>query len=103
MRIGVFGKGGVGKTTTAGILARELARRGHRVTALDCDANPTLGLALGVSPSETERLAGLRQAVADGEAEHAPTIAEMLERFGTDAPGGIRLAVINKIDQPEPG
>lgn len=103
MRIALVGKGGSGKTTLAGILARQLARDGWEVVALDCDANPSLGISLGIGVEATERLAGIRQALDEGEAEHAPTVTEMLRRFGAEAPDGVRLAVASKIDQPDPG
>jgi len=103
MKIGITGKGGAGKTTISGILARTLAQRGHTVIALDCDSNPNLGIALGLTPEETERLAGIRQALDAGESEHAPTIPEMLDRFGAEAPDGIRLAVVTKIEDPNVG
>ncbi len=103
MKIGVVGKGGVGKTTIAGIVARTLARGGHAVVALDCDANPNLGIALGLSPAETDRLAGIRQALDAQGTEHAPSVAEMLERFGANAKDGIRLAVVSRIERPNPG
>ena len=103
MKIGVIGKGGVGKTTITGIVARTLAQRGHTVIALDCDANPNLGLALGLTAEETDRLAGIRQALDEGGTEHAPTVPEMLERFGAWAPDGVRLAVVTKIEKPNPG
>lgn len=103
MKIALVGKGGVGKTTLAGLLARQLARDGLSVIALDCDANPTLGISLGLGVEETERLAGIRQALDEGEAQHAPTIDEMLERFGAEAPDAVRLAIATKIDQPDPG
>lgn len=103
MKIGIVGKGGVGKTTIAGIIARTLAQDGHPVIALDCDSNPSLGLALGLGVDATEKLAAIRQSLDAGETEHAPTPAELLERFGTDAPDGVRLAVVTKIDSPQSG
>jgi len=46
-KIAVVGKGGVGKTTLASLLAYVLVERGQAVYAIDADPNPTLGLALG--------------------------------------------------------
>ena len=103
MKIAVVGKGGAGKTTTSAVLARCLSRRGGRVVALDCDTNPNLGLSLGVGDTETERLLTLRDQVEDGEAEHAPTLDDILDRYGADAPDGVRLSVITRIENPEPG
>jgi CO dehydrogenase maturation factor len=103
MKLAVVGKGGSGKTTTSAVVARTLARRGLAVVALDCDTNSNLGLSLGVGDAETERLVGLRQSLDEGGEEHAPEAADLLERFGTDAPDGVRLAVVNQIENPEPG
>ena len=103
MKVAVTGKGGSGKTTTSAILARTLARRGHDVVALDCDSNPNLGISLGVGDDETERLVSMRQALDEVDEEHAPGWDEVLERFGSDAPDGVRLAVVSRIDNPEPG
>ena len=103
MRVAVAGKGGSGKTTVAAVLARALARDGRRVIALDCDTNPNLGVALGIGPERTHELAAIRQALDEGEAEHAPGIDELLARFGEDAPDGVRLAVVTKIEEPNPG
>ena len=49
MKVAVAGKGGSGKTTVAGTLARLLGRRGHPVLAIDADTNPNLGVTLGLS------------------------------------------------------
>jgi CO dehydrogenase maturation factor len=46
-KIAVAGKGGVGKTTFSGVLARVLAAAGNKVYAIDADPNPTLGQVLG--------------------------------------------------------
>jgi CO dehydrogenase maturation factor len=84
-------------------VARTLARRGLSVVALDCDSNPNLGISLGLGEDETERLTAMRQALDEGEEEHAPTWQELIERFGSDAPDGVRLAVVTAIQNPEPG
>ncbi len=44
MRIAISGKGGSGKTTLAGTLARIYARQEHRVPAIDGDPNPNLAV-----------------------------------------------------------
>ena len=103
IKIAVVGKGGSGKTTTSGILARALARKGVSVVALDCDTNPNLGISLGVGDHETERLAAIRQVLDDEGTGHAPSWDELIERFGRDAPDGVRLAVVSRIENPEPG
>ena len=48
MKIAVAGKGGVGKTTVAAMLARLYARQGSRVIAIDADPATSLASALGV-------------------------------------------------------
>lgn len=103
MKIAVVGKGGSGKTTTSAVLSRALSRAGHRVVALDCDTNPNLGLSLGVGDLETRRLLTLREQIDDGESEHAVSWDQILDTYGTDAPDGVRLSVITRIENPEPG
>ncbi len=62
MKIAVCGKGGVGKTTTSGLLCRILAQTGHSVLAIDGDPNPNLSHIIGLSadvlnpPSITSKL-----------------------------------------------
>ena len=103
MKIVVAGKGGAGKTTVSGTLARALARSGRTVLALDADVNPMLGISLGVGIDETERLAGVRQALQDGEVNHEPTVDGMVDTFGADAPDGVRLVVASRMDKPDSG
>lgn len=103
MKIAVAGKGGVGKTTISGTLARHLARSGMPVIALDCDTNPMLGVSLGVGPEETDRLSTVRQGLDEGETEHQPTAEGIVQTFGTDAPDGVRLVVVSRIDNIDPG
>ena len=103
VKVLVAGKGGVGKTTVAATVARSLAGKGHEVIALDCDTNPMLGVSLGVGPEETEALVAVRQALDAGEGEHEPTLAGFVDRYGADAPGGVRLVVASRIDSFDPG
>lgn len=51
MKLAIAGKGGSGKTSISGTMARLLARRGRRVLAIDGDSNPNLALTLGI-PAE---------------------------------------------------
>lgn len=103
MRIAVAGKGGSGKTTAAAIVARTLARHGDDVIGLDCDTNPNLGISLGIGETATEALVAMREALDDGGEEHASDLATLLDRFGAPAPDGVRLGVVNRIENPEPG
>ena len=103
MKIVVAGKGGVGKTTVSGTLARALARSGHRVIALDADTNPMLGISLGIGPEQTDLLLGVRQGLDTGETEHERSTEGFVERFGRDAPDGARLVVASRIERPDPG
>ncbi len=54
MKIAVTGKGGVGKTTLAGTLARLFAAEGHKVLAVDADPDANLASAVGI-PEELYR------------------------------------------------
>ncbi|HZD30543.1 MAG TPA: AAA family ATPase [Candidatus Angelobacter sp.] len=51
MKLAISGKGGVGKSTVAGTLARLYAADGHRVLAVDADPDANLASALGVPSS----------------------------------------------------
>ena len=55
MKIAITGKGGVGKTTLAGLLARLYAAEGRSVLAVDADPDANLASALGISPETASR------------------------------------------------
>jgi len=59
-KIAITGKGGVGKTSFASIVAYVLVEEGHKVYAIDADPNATLAQALGFPP---ERAAQVRPIV----------------------------------------
>jgi len=56
MKLALSGKGGVGKTTLAALLAAMLVRRGYATLAIDADPAPNLGAALGLPAAEAERI-----------------------------------------------
>lgn len=106
MKIAVAGKGGAGKTTISGTIARALARSGHDVMAIDADVNPMLGISLGLGMDRTERLAGIRQELSGSRADeaiHEHTIEGLIARFGEDAPDGVRVVVASRVDMPDHG
>jgi CO dehydrogenase maturation factor len=52
MKIAITGKGGVGKSTVAGMMAHIAAREGNRVLAIDADPDANLAFALGIPEKE---------------------------------------------------
>ncbi|MGI8685503.1 MAG: AAA family ATPase [Acidimicrobiales bacterium] len=103
MKIAVTGKGGSGKTTIAGSLARHLARRGHQVVAMDADPNPNLGLALGLAPDEVEAMVPILNALLASGFTHddpKPDPEDLLRRYGIAAPDGVVLVATGKIERP---
>lgn len=106
MKIAVAGKGGAGKTTISGTIARALARSGHDVMAIDADVNPMLGISLGLGMDGTDRLAGIRQELSGSRADdviHEHTVEGLIARFGEDAPDGVRVVVASRVDMPDHG
>ncbi|MHA2601871.1 MAG: nucleotide-binding protein [Candidatus Thorarchaeota archaeon SMTZ1-83] len=61
MKIAVAGKGGVGKTTVAGTLARLLGQDGLSILAVDADPSYTLWSALGIPFEEAEKIVPLTE------------------------------------------
>ena len=56
MKIAITGKGGVGKTTLASLLAHIYAEEGKRVIAVDADPDANLASALGIPWEEAEKI-----------------------------------------------
>ncbi|MBN2808750.1 MAG: AAA family ATPase [Deltaproteobacteria bacterium] len=56
MKIAISGKGGVGKTTLAGTLARVIAASEHKVLAIDADPDANLASAIGFSLDEVSKI-----------------------------------------------
>ena len=94
MRIAVAGKGGAGKSTIAGTLARLIGRGGTPVLALDSDLLPGLSFSLGSGREpDVPPLQQAAQRDETGQWGWSPGIdaAIAAQRFAVDAPDGVRL------------
>lgn len=101
MRLAVVGKGGSGKSVVAGTLARLLARRGHKVLALDSDTLPGLSISLGADVPDDVPLnaAATRNEKGRWNLVKGVGAARAVQRYATDAPDGVRLLQIGKHDK----
>lgn len=102
-KIAVAGKGGSGKTTVAGVLARLWAEEGRDVLSVDADENPNLGISLGLGVEGTYGLIGAREAlIPDGPAV-ASSMEDIVDRFAAEAGEHLRIVQVRKFDQFRPG
>ena len=97
MKVAIAGKGGSGKTSISGTMARVLGRRGRRVLAIDGDSNPNLALTLGLPlerlsemPTLTRDM--LRRTESGTELTHS--LDEICESHSIAAPDGVTLLVM---------
>lgn len=104
MKLAVAGKGGAGKTTITGTLARAFAFNGADVLAIDDDDDPNLAVALGLSP-DTEKTVLPDDIVTPVESstdvfpyELTRPPRELVEDFGVEAPDDITLLEAGKVE-----
>lgn len=101
IRVAVIGKGGAGKTMISATLARQLARQGRKVLAVDLDTNPGLSMSLGLGRSE----AGLGPEALE---EHAGAAygwqlaaglapVDAVNRYSVVGPDGVHFLAVGKI------
>ncbi|MEO5580925.1 MAG: AAA family ATPase [Gemmatimonadaceae bacterium] len=106
MRVAIAGKGGTGKTTISGTLARILARQGRKVLAIDADTTPNLAVTLGVAPERAQEMIDLprnmmeRQLQEDGTTKTVfiANTDEIISNYSAPGPDGIRLLVMGKVN-----
>jgi len=97
VKLAIAGKGGSGKTSISGTMARLLARRGHRVLAIDADSNPNLALTLGIPSERMSEVPTLPRDLLR-RTEHGvqltKSIEEICESHSLSGPDGVTLLVM---------
>lgn len=115
-RIGMFGKGGSGKSTTVALLSKALRARGYRVCVLDADStNIGLSQAFGIAGSPVSLLDYFGGMVFSGGAVTCPvddptplagaelTLETLPPQYYSQSPEGIIMLVAGKIGDQGPG
>ena len=110
-RVAVCGKGGSGKTTIAGTLARVLGRRGRRVVAIDGDSNPNLAVTLGLPAAEAQRIPPLPRNLlverVDASGNRIYVLREspdtIIRTYGVGAPDNVTLVLMGRVDHAGAG
>ncbi|MBL1244364.1 MAG: AAA family ATPase [Sulfurimonas sp.] len=110
MKIAITGKGGVGKTTISGILARLFANEGSNVLAVDADPDANLASALGISEAEYKKiipfskmkeLAEERTGAEEGYGSYFilnPKVDDLPDKYCLEHQG-VKLLVMGTVDQ----
>lgn len=100
MRVGISGKGGVGKTTISAVLSRCLAQRGHRVVAIDCDSDPNLGANIGIGEDGAARLRPfLDQSGPERRVPDNMSASDLLAAYGHRGPEGVTIMLGARVEK----
>jgi len=110
MKIAITGKGGVGKTTLSGTLARIYAAEGYRVVAVDADPDANLGSALGFSKDLVKQViplanmkdlveerTGMKPGTSGGFFTINPKVDDIPEKYAVEF-NGIKLLVMGTVE-----
>jgi len=113
MKVAVAGKGGVGKTTVAGTLARLLGRDGLKILAVDADPSYTLWSALGIPPDVADTIVPLTEnkelveerlqikevgPTSTGVFKLNPLVDDLAAKFAIPGPDNVHLLVAGTVD-----
>lgn len=104
VKIAITGKGGVGKTTLSGTLARMLARDGYDVIAIDADSDMNLASSLGVEKppaplTDYKEMIDERAGGEDGFFKYNPKVDDVVDNYGVIGPDGVKMLVMGTIER----
>ncbi len=111
------GKGGVGKTSIAGLLSIIFSKSGFNVLALDTDSVPNLAVTLGLPISEAEKIIPLarndelaeeRTGARPGEGwgllfSLTPRVDDLADKYGVKINDKLKLVVVGSIEASKEG
>jgi len=104
VKIAITGKGGVGKTTLSGTLARLLARDGYDVLAIDADSDMNLASAIGVTDpprplTDYKDMIDERAGQEGGIFKYNPKVDDIVENYGVVGPDNVKMLVMGTVEK----
>ncbi|HEX2064247.1 MAG TPA: AAA family ATPase [Acidimicrobiales bacterium] len=103
MKLGIVGKGGIGKTTVAALLAETYAAQGKRVLAVDTDSNPNLAYSLGLDAVAADQVPLLPRSLVVGTGSGAVSPADLVLEYGVTTPSNVTLLHAMRVTQAGAG
>jgi len=107
MKIAVAGKGGVGKTVVAGVLASFFAEKGFKVLAIDADPSPNLALTLDISLDQANKIVPISENAGLIEQKTSTgiggvyrltfTVEDIVEKFSVKSPHDVNLLIMGTV------